>query len=169
MRIKNAKHFVESLRNQAREIWLSADSLERHFLTSGTIGRDARIDSNDPGIVKQNILAVEKTLDRRRKRERAFPSDIFGEPSWEVLLNLYRSAMSGEEISITKASYMANCPPSSALRVIADLIERELVTKQKVTGGRKVIVSISQLGIDSMNRYFDLVADAIPTIFAKVE
>lgn len=169
MRIKHPRKFVEVLRDQARAIWKAADSLERHFVSNGMIEPEDAPKPDYSEVVKANLYAVERILESRRKRDQCLPPEVFGEPGWELLLNLYREAALGREITITKASYSGGCPPSTALRMIDTLQQFGLVEKHKSNKSRKVVVRISAVGIEGLNRYFGKVADNVPSLFTIPE
>ncbi|GAA0328886.1 hypothetical protein GCM10009087_43880 [Sphingomonas oligophenolica] len=67
----------------------------------------------------------------RRQRDAAFGKDmdLFGEPAWDILLDLLVADADGRRISITSASGAANVPPTTALRMIAILEERGLIER----------------------------------------
>lgn len=67
----------------------------------------------------------------RRQRDAAFGNDmdLFGEPAWDILLDLLVAEADRRPISITSASVAANVPPTTALRMIAILEERGLIER----------------------------------------
>lgn len=75
----------------------------------------------------------------RRRRKRFFDPVLFGEPAWDLLLDLFIARLKKKRVSVSSACYAADVPPTTALRwlgVLADsnLIERfESETDQRVT------------------------------------
>jgi len=67
----------------------------------------------------------------RRRRDASFgnDADLFGEPAWDILLDLLDAEANGRRISITSASLAASVPATTGLRMIAILEERGLVVR----------------------------------------
>jgi DNA-binding MarR family transcriptional regulator len=71
----------------------------------------------------QAILAI------RRARDAAFDEDLFGDPVWTMLLELFVSAEQGRALSTTAACAAAGTPAVTALRWIEVLVRRGLVRR----------------------------------------
>ena len=67
----------------------------------------------------------------RRRRDAAFgqDADLFGEPAWDILLDLLDADANGRRISVTSASLASSVPATTGLRMIAILEERGLVVR----------------------------------------
>jgi DNA-binding MarR family transcriptional regulator len=67
----------------------------------------------------------------RRRRDAAFgeDADLFGEPAWDILLDLLDADAQGRRISVTSASLASSVPATTGLRMIAILEERGLVMR----------------------------------------
>ena len=67
----------------------------------------------------------------RRRRDAAFgeDADLFGEPAWDILLDLLDADAHGRRISVTSASLASSVPATTGLRMIAILEERGLVMR----------------------------------------
>ena len=94
--------------------------------------------------------------DKRRKRAKHFPQGLFGEPAWDMLLDLFVSCQNGTEISVTSACIAAYVPATTALRWLQNLeltgfVERFADAKDK----RRYIVRLTEVGYSSMCSYFD--------------
>lgn len=66
----------------------------------------------------------------RKRREQAFGADLFGEPSWDILLDLFVARTEGRKTSATSAAIASRAPMTTALRYIALLERRELIRKR---------------------------------------
>lgn len=60
----------------------------------------------------------------RRRRDRLFPDRLFGEPAWDMLLDLYVAHADGRRICISSACIAAAVPPTTGLRCLA-ILERD--------------------------------------------
>lgn len=57
----------------------------------------------------------------RRQRDKTFGGQLFGEPAWDILLELYTAGKSGRKLSVSGACYVSGVPLSTALRWISRL------------------------------------------------
>lgn len=79
-----------------------------------------------PAIAAKFALAVRAA---RVRRDRHFPDKLFGEPAWDILLELFASTVMGERISIDKACRAANVAQTTALRYIRELERHGLIAE----------------------------------------
>jgi len=83
-------------------------------------------DANDSALLERatQILAL------RRRRDSAFCDAIFGEPAWDILLDLFAARLRGEPICITSACIAASVPQTTALRWVNVLCDRNYIWRQ---------------------------------------
>jgi hypothetical protein len=67
-------------------------------------------------------------LRHRRVREQLFP-EMFADPAWDLLLDLYAAAIEGRRVSVSSACIAAAVPPTTALRWIGILENQRLVVR----------------------------------------
>lgn len=67
--------------------------------------------------------------EERRRRNGFFDEDLFGEPAWDILLDLFSSQVIGRRISITSACIASCVPQATALRWLQVLIDRGLIER----------------------------------------
>jgi hypothetical protein len=106
----------------------------------------------DPLRNTTDVVEIAESLYRnRRDRARFFDDSLFGEPSWDILLDLFISSERGVQISISSACQAAAVPTSTALRCIKLLIEKGLVNRvDDSTDGRRSFLVLSDLSRDRM-------------------
>ncbi len=92
----------------------------------------------------------------RRARSRAFKDDaLFGEPAWDMLLDLFIAEADGKQLSITAACIGAAVPTSTALRWLVILEERGLVRREDdPRDARRVFLHLTSEGYAKMACYF---------------
>lgn len=61
---------------------------------------------------------VKNILRSRGRRNRLFGNNLFGEPAWDILLELYAAERSERKLSVSGASYASAAPHSTGLRWI---------------------------------------------------
>lgn len=92
----------------------------------------------------------------RRRRGAIFASDdIFGEPAWDILLDLYVAHAEGKPVSVSSACIGSAAPPTTGLRWLGVLAEQELVLRQHdPEDQRRVLVCLTEKGLTAMDEYF---------------
>ena len=109
----------------------------------------------------RKLLALaEKTYEDRRRRDRVIgQSDLFGEPAWDILLDLFVAYLTDKDVSVSSACIGSASPPTTGLRWLSVLEDNGLVLRQKdLTDQRRTLVRISDTGIERMGQYFNAIA-----------
>ncbi|WP_421848432.1 winged helix DNA-binding protein [Novosphingobium sp.] len=106
-------------------------------------------------ITPEALLAfARETYAIRRRRDRHLPGDLFGEPTWDILLDLYVATRENRSVPTTSACIGANVPPTTALRWLRILEARELVEREEDDrDGRRTFVRLSARGLAAMDDY----------------
>jgi len=60
-------------------------------------------------------------LQQRRERDAMLGGDLFGDPSWELMLHLFVASEDGEAIPISDLCAASSAPPAAGLRWIKAL------------------------------------------------
>lgn len=66
----------------------------------------------------------------RRRRAKYFDASLFGEPAWDLLLDLFIAEKEGRRVSVTSACIGAAVPSTTALRWILVLENEDLVWRE---------------------------------------
>ena len=92
----------------------------------------------------------------RRIRDKVFGnSEMFGEPAWDMLLDLMIAERKFASISVTSVCIASCVPPTTALRWLAILEFEGLVDRTRdALDRRRSFVRISEKGQRLMNRFF---------------
>lgn len=98
---------------------------------------------------------IEKIIDARRLRASFFDSDLFADPAWDMLLDLYRAHLAQQRICVTSVCFGAGVPVSTALRWLNALEQRNLAKRsQDPLDGRRFFVALTDEGASAMAKYF---------------
>ena len=90
----------------------------------------------------------------RRRREAIFQAEIFAEPAWDMLLDLYVQDHLGRMVSIHSLCIAAAVPPTTALRWIGKLVADGLVQRRKSLDDHRVVhVALTDEGRTVMEHY----------------
>ena len=92
----------------------------------------------------------------RRRRSVIFESDeLFGEPAWDILLDLYIAHTEGKPVSVSSACIGSAAPPTTGLRWLGVLAEHELILREHdPEDQRRVLVRLTEKGLTAMDDYF---------------
>ncbi len=94
----------------------------------------------------------------RRSRRALFApdSDIFGEPAWDILLDLFIAHERRQSICLSDASLGAGVPLSTAQRWVKHLLNRGLLVRHNDgRDSRRVLVSLSDHAVKLMRDYLE--------------
>lgn len=93
----------------------------------------------------------------RRRRDALFAPELFADPAWDMLLELYALHLEQKRVSVSSLCIAAYVPPTTALRWVAKLEEERLATRiEDPTDGRRTWIELSAGGIERMERYFEM-------------
>jgi DNA-binding MarR family transcriptional regulator len=101
-------------------------------------------------------------LRQRRRRNQLFAADLFADPAWDILLDLFASELDARPVSISDACLASGVPQTTALRWIQNL-ERagHLHRMPSETDGRRVYLILSA-------RSRRIVADWVSVTFNRI-
>ena len=113
-----------------------------------------------PARPARNRLALaRKAYALRRKRVSLFGNpELFGEPAWDILLDLYIAAGEGKNVSVSSACIGSAAPATTGLRWLGVLADEGLVVRENdAEDHRRVLVRLTPSGQAAMDRFFDAV------------
>lgn len=88
--------------------------------------------------------AVRATIRARRLRESYFSADLFADPAWDMMLDLFAARLEGKPVSVSSLCTAAGVPPTTALRWIGLLEKRGHFTRSAdPKDGRRVLVGLT--------------------------
>lgn len=102
------------------------------------------------------VELARQTYEDRRRRNKIFQSEeLFGEPAWDILLDLFIAAKERRRVSVTSACIGSAVPSTTALRWISILERQGLLSREADPGdARRVYVRLSPKGYEAMLEYF---------------
>ncbi len=107
--------------------------------------------ANQP-ITEEYVRAV---LKLRRSRDRFFEAELFADPAWDILLELYAAALGQRRISVSSLCVGAAVPATTALRWIKALEDKGIIRRAAdPMDGRRVFVSLSNEAIIAVGNFF---------------
>lgn len=94
---------------------------------------------------------VRRILKFRDTRSEVLGSDIFADPAWDMLLELFVCDLSQQRISVSAACFSGRVPPTTGLRWLKALESRGLVQRaQDPLDARRTFVSLTDTAFTKM-------------------
>ena len=110
--------------------------------------RAARPALPDPRLVRRIIR-------QRQLRARFFDGDLFGDPAWDMLLDLTAARAEHARVSVTSLCIASGVPPTTALRWIGQMTAGGLLERiEDETDRRRAFITLTDKAADGMARYF---------------
>lgn len=136
---------IDRLRRQIASMFETTQTLNSLVETAGS--------ADSPETKK---LVAKMILRERRRRDSYFDSELFGEPAWDMLLELYVHQLDQSRISVTGLCTSSGVPATTALRWIGNLEQAGLIDRRNdPLDHRRVWLELTSDGIGALDRYFD--------------
>jgi len=135
---------------------------------SADYAEQVRAPSRDFAAMPRSFVPEERTLDRqrakqvrrmlrqRRMREQYFPADLFADPAWDMLLDLYAARLERQPVSVSSLCIAAAVPATTALRWIKTMTDAGLFLREADPhDGRRIFIALAEGACDALARYFE--------------
>lgn len=118
---------------------------------------DQAAPARPPRTGHSRLELARKTYALRRKRTAIFGNpDLFGEPAWDILLDLYIAHAENKPVSVSSACIGSATPATTGLRWLSVLADEGLVLRENdPEDQRRVLVRLTSVGIAAMDRFFE--------------
>lgn len=94
---------------------------------------------------------VRRLIRLRRDRDRHFPADLFGDPAWDMLLDLVAARMEGVDVAVSSLCVAAAVPTTTALRWVRSLSEAGIFVRRTDPGdARRAFITLSDQAHEAM-------------------
>jgi DNA-binding MarR family transcriptional regulator len=122
-RLKRAIELCASVADELRQVGPVAEAL----------------DLRDAAILARHLLRL------RDRRNLLFPTGLFADPSWDMLLDLLVAESEGRRVAVSSLCIASGAPATTALRWIARLAELKLIERSPDThDGRRSHVALTE-------------------------
>jgi hypothetical protein len=99
---------------------------------------------------------VRAVLWARRQRELVFGKELFADPAWDILLELYAAVLGQRRVPTSELAVAAGIPLTTTLRWISKLENEGLVTRaDDPLDGRRVWIALTSRALPMMSSYFN--------------
>lgn len=155
--IVNLRERAAMLRAMSQQLWQLARDIDDEIIEQ-TVADHTGIpaSSEQPVLSRKALLAkAEAAYKERRRREKLLGKKLFGEPAWDMLLDLYTNSLKGRNVSTTSLCGASMVPNTTALRWIKLLEDAGLVEKTASTADARVqYLALSKRGYGTMTAFF---------------
>jgi DNA-binding MarR family transcriptional regulator len=95
---------------------------------------------------------IHSLLLARRARDALLGRDLFSDPAWDMLLELYAAKLAGRTMTLEQLALATETPPSTAARWLSALDERGLITSVGHSNDDFGTVVLSAEGLSKLER-----------------
>ena len=94
-------------------------------------------------------------INERHARRKQFGVDLFGEPAWEMLLNLYIAKVDGKPLATKAVLAASGAPTTTALRHLSVLELKGLIARNTSEKDQRVIlIELTEKAFSMFQTYF---------------
>jgi len=112
----------------------------------------ASADADRPPVHRSEVRTL---VQARRLRDRALPADLFADPAWDMILDLFDARLAGKRVSVSSLCIAACVPQTTALRWIGQLVDRGIFERSNdPADARRVFIALSDAAADSVADWF---------------
>lgn len=134
-----------------------ANELPVSFRTSHSFApRPRSFEPEQRVLERQRAKDVRRMLRHRRMREQYFPADMFADPAWDMLLDLYAARLDRQPVSVSSLCIAAAVPATTALRWIKTMTDAGLFVREAdPNDGRRIFIALADGAFSGMESYFE--------------
>lgn len=104
----------------------------------------------DPDVLARLAVAMYRA---RQARSRNLPGNLFGEPAWDILLDLFIAKSRGRRVSVTSVCIASQVPATTALRWIGLLQSEGIIVRDSDDEDRRrAFLRLSEAGEKAVAR-----------------
>jgi hypothetical protein len=157
---------VTRMRRFQEEVARIADSLSRLTRSElpermANVRTDVLAFRSETDVADTDAHEIRRVIRARRMRSEFFVGDLFADPAWDMLLDLYAAELEHRQISVSSLCIAAAVPPTTALRWIGTLHEAGLFDrKADPNDRRRAYIALSDTARQGMERYIGAVKRA---------
>ena len=113
-------------------------------------------EAREPEDAEADAAAIRRAIRARRLRSAFFAPELFADPAWDMLLDLYAAELEGAPVSVSSLCIAAAVANTTALRWIARMVEEGLFLRQPDPGDRRrAFMTLTPTARAGMRAYMD--------------
>lgn len=104
-----------------------------------------------------------RIIAERRRRERTLGSELFADPAWDMLLDLYAAYHERRNVSVSSLCIASAVPATTALRWIKTMTDKGLISRSAdAHDGRRIYLHITDHVLEAMDEFLARAEDLPP-------
>jgi len=127
--LRRAMRYLGSRRLAADGAGISNFSQQLARLVSVLEGRTIEPQADTKVTDAEVSATLRAIIASRGMRGRFFPSQLFADPAWDILLDLTRAKLDGQQVSVSSVCIAASVPMSTALRWVRQMTDSGLLRR----------------------------------------
>lgn len=152
---------TERLLQLSNEVSRIAGTLARLSTEPTLANQGTQPGTTVPEVSADKVMTV---IRARRLRTRYFPDELFADPAWDMMLELFRAELAQQRVAVSSLCLAAAVPATTALRWINTLVQKGMLNRRAdPRDGRRVFVELAPETHDAMRRYFAEITH-VPTV-----
>lgn len=144
---KTLKDLVHQLAGTSSKLAKFANSLSSPSQPSSpgrTVGKACGLVAPGCGITPSELSTAQAELKHRRFREQIFPDQLFADPAWDILLEMFIARARGKRVSVSDACIASAVPATTGLRWVKTLEQMKLIEREADSAdGRRIILTMT--------------------------
>lgn len=117
------------------------------------------------GVPSNDQVMISRILKFRRLREEVFGADLFADPAWDMLLDLYGAHLASHRVSVSSLCVAAAVPATTALRWIKNLEDKDFLSRRPdPLDARRIYIELTDVALDRLTRFFANVRTTCPEL-----
>ncbi len=143
---------ISSLSSELQRLSILMDDKPQTSTTPARPGSDASPSAADKEAVSTDFIRA--LLRNEAKRRKLGGGVLFGDPAWDMLLDLLLAKLEGRTVSVSSACIASGAPTTTALRLINRLIDENILYRlQDERDGRRNFLGIHADIEDALRNY----------------
>lgn len=107
----------------------------------------------------QLLSFIRQEVSKQELRRKYLPAELFGEPGWNILLDLFECTLRGRPVSVSDASVASQAPPTTGLRWVQRLEELGLLERHRSPSDARVnYLTLTEHAQRQLRAYFNALA-----------
>ena len=107
---------------------------------------------------KEMNATLRAIISSRSLRSRYLPNELFADPAWEILLDLTRSKLENQQVSVSSVCIAASVPMSTALRWVRQMTDAGLLRRwTDPKDRRRDLIALTDAAANQMHDYLTAV------------
>lgn len=112
--------------------------------------------------LEERIDAVQREIRHWNLRREYITQNVFSDPAWGILLELYFGWLRNRPITIKQACIASGVPQTTALRWLTNLAQQCWLQRESdPSDARRGLLTPTSTAVSAMTRYFDIVTDTM--------